>query len=158
MQIKPALCLLGLAVVATAAIAGNPKFLRAPSASLGSPKVIVSWIEVGLSNNEGVTYEASAKAAATYQCVNVGNNCPSASNKEDLISEVSVMGTFKAKNGRISGSLDVPAPPPTLKCPGNQVVNVVSVVFTEIRLTDMTNGVSSLTNPDSLSYNGFECP
>ena len=41
MQIKRALCLVGVAVVATAAIAASPKFLRAPSASLGSPKVIV---------------------------------------------------------------------------------------------------------------------
>lgn len=158
MQSKPVLCLFGLAVVATAAIAGNPKFLRAPSASLGSPKVIVSWTEVGLGDNEGVTYDARAQAAARYQCVNRGNNCPAASNKEDLISEVSVQGTFVAKNGKITGSMTIPAPPPTLICPGNQVVGVVSVVFTEIVLTDTTNGVSAPTNPESLSYNAPECP
>ena len=160
MRTKLTLCLLCLTLVSTAAVAQvrRPHFLRAPSASLGSPKVIVSWTEVGLADNEGVTYDARAQAAARYQCVNRGNNCPAASNKEDLISEVSVQGTFLAKNGRISEALIIPAPPATLVCPGNQVVGVVSVVFTNIRLTDVTNNVSSLTNPSALTFQASECP
>jgi hypothetical protein len=159
MQIRPTLCLLGLALVATAAMAGNPKFLRAPSASLGSPKVIIKWTEVGLGVTDTVDYVASATAAARYQCVNQGNRCPAASNKEDVISEISVGGTFVVdKNGRISESLIIPAPPATLVCPGNQVVGVVSVVFTDIRLTDITNNISSPTNPSALTYNAPECP
>ena len=159
MQIKRALCLVGVAVVATAAIAASPKFLRAPSASLGSPKVIVKWTEVGLGLTESVDYIASATAAARYQCVNRGNNCPAASNKEDVLSDLSVGGTFSVdKNGRISASMIIPAPPATLVCPGNQVVGVVSVVFTDIRLTDVTNGISSATNPSALTYQASECP
>ena len=64
MQIKRTPCLLGLALVATAAMAGAPHFLRAPSASLGSPKVIVRWAEVGLGSVDSVNYVASATAAA----------------------------------------------------------------------------------------------
>ena len=159
MQIKRALCLVGVAVVATAAIAASPKFLRAPSASLGSPKVIVKWTEVGLGLTESVDYIASATAAARYQCVNRGNNCPAASNKEDVLSDLSVGGTFSVdKNGRISASMIIPAPPATLVCPGNQVVGVVSVVFTDIRLTDVTNGISAATNPSALTYQASECP
>ena len=159
MQIKRALCLVGVAVVATAAIAASPKFLRAPSASLGSPKVIVKWTEVGLGLTDSVDYIASATAAARYQCVNRGNNCPAASNKEDVLSDLSVGGTFSVdKNGRISASMIIPAPPATLVCPGNQVVGVVSVVFTDIRLTDVTNGISAATNPSALTYQASECP
>ena len=159
MQIKRTHCLLGLALVATVAMAGSPKFLRAPSASLGSPRVIVQWTEVGLGATDRVDYIASATAAARYQCVNRGSNCPAASNKEDVLAEVSVGGTFIVdKNGRISEALVIPAPPPTLRCPGNQVVGVVSVVFTNITLTDVTNSVSSPTNPSSLNYNAAECP
>jgi hypothetical protein len=159
LQIKPAPFLLALALVATAAIAASPKFLRAPSASLGSPKVIVKWTEVGLGITDSINYTASATAAARYQCVNRGSNCPAASNKEDVLSDVSVGGTFAVdKNGRISEALVIPAPPSTLVCPGNQVVGVVTVVFTNIRLTDLTNGVSSPTNPSSLTYNAPECP
>jgi hypothetical protein len=158
MQIKRTPCLLGLALVATAAMAASPQFLRAPSAQLGSPKVIVSWTEVGLGSTEGVSYLASATAAARYQCINRGNKCPAASNKEDVLSDVSVGGTFAVKNGRITGELEIPAPPSTLVCPGNQIVGVVTVVFTDITLTDVTNGLTSLTNPSSLTYNAPECP
>ena len=143
MQIKRTACLFGLALVATAAIAGkgpSPQFLRAPSASLGSPKVIVGWTEVGLGNTDTVAYIASATAAARYQCINRGNNCPAASNKEDVLTDLSVSGTFAVKNGRITDTLTIPAPPATLVCPGNQVVGVASVVFTNITLTDVTNG------------------
>ena len=160
MQIKWTPCLLGLACVATAVIAGgNPKFLRAPSASLSSPKVIVKWTEVGLGSTDSVSYTATAHAGARYQCVNRGNNCPAASNKEDVLADVSVGGTFSVdKNGRITNQLIIPAPEGTLVCPGNQVVGVVSAVFTDIRLTDVTNGVSSPTSPSSLTYNAPECP
>ena len=160
MQLNRKLCLLALALVATGAIAakGNPQFLRAPSASLGSPKVIVGWTEVGLGDTDTVHYIASATAAARYQCVNRGNNCPAASNKEDVLVDLSVSGTFAVKNGRITDTMIIPAPPSTLVCPGNQVVGVVSVVFTNITLMDVTNGVTSLTNPSSLSYNAPECP
>jgi hypothetical protein len=156
---KGSLCLLGLALVATAAIAGKAQFLRAPSASLGSPKVIVKWTEIGLGSTDTVNYIASATAGARYQCVNRGNNCPAASNKEDVLADVSVGGTFNVdKNGRITGSLTIPAPSGTLVCPGNQVVGVVSAVFTNITLTDTTNGVTAATDPSSLTYNAPECP
>ncbi|HZV22482.1 MAG TPA: hypothetical protein VFF93_01800 [Luteimonas sp.] len=158
MQMKRTHCLLGLALVATAAMAASPQFLRAPSASLGSPKVIVKWTEIGLGLTDSVNYVASASAAARYQCVNRGNNCPAASNKEDVISDVSVAGTFAVDNGKITGTLTIPAPDSTLVCPGNQVVGVVSVVFTNITLTDVTNGVTSPTNPSALTYNANECP
>ena len=162
MQNKRKLGLIGLVLVATAAIAGkggNPEFLRAPSAKLGSPKVIVTWTEVGLGSVDSIDYIANATAAARYQCVNRGNNCPAASNKEDVLADLSVGGTFNVdKNGRITASMDIPAPPPTLKCPGNQVRGVVNVVFTNITLTDVTNNVSSLTNPSALTYNAPECP
>jgi len=158
MQIKRTLCLLGVALVSTAALAAT-HFLRAPSAKLGSPKVIVSWTEVGLGTTDSVNYTASATAAARYQCVNRGNNCPAASNKQDVLSNVSVGGTFVAdKTGKITGDLTIPAPPGTLVCPGNQVVGVASVVFTNITLTDLTNGSTSPTNPSALTYNTTECP
>jgi hypothetical protein len=161
MQIKPTLCLLGVALIATAAIAGGkPKFLRAPSASLGSPKVIVNWSEVGLGNTgSGINYVASAKAGVHYQCVKKGHVCPARGNKEEILSNVYVSATFTVdKNGRINDTLTILPPPSTLVCPQYQYVSVASVVFTNIKLTDVTNGLSAPTNPSALSYNGPECP
>jgi hypothetical protein len=170
------LLLLGLGfVVATAAIAASgPKFLRAPSATLASPTgklaaganstitipgVVIGWSEVGLGNTGTVDYMASANAAAVYQCVNRGTNCPSAANKQDVFARATVFGTFRVENGRINGELRLDAPPSTLSCPGNQVVGVASVVFTDIRLDDLTNGISAETKPNSLAYeNKTICP
>ncbi|MCC8363780.1 hypothetical protein LK996_11925 [Lysobacter sp. A6] len=161
MQNKHKLWLLGLGLiaVATAALAARPQFLRAPSASLGSPKVIIKWTEIGLGDTASVSYIASATAAARFQCVNRGNNCPAASNKEDVLVDLAVGGTFPIdKNGRISDTLTIPTPESTLVCPGNQRVGVVSVVFTKIQLTDVTHDITAATNPTSLSYNAPECP
>src|SRR5690349_18406483 len=154
------LCLLAVAVVVTAAPGGKPHFLRAPSASLGSPKVIVNWSEVGLGNTgNGITYVASATAGARYQCVKRGHVCPKPGAKEELLSNVHVSGTFSVdKNGRISDTLVIPAPQGTLVCPYGQYVSVASVVFTDIKLKDTSNGVSSPANPSALAYNGPECP
>ena len=164
MRIQRKPLLLTVALVATAAVAGaiaasKPSFLRAPSAQLGSPKVIIKWTEVGLGLVDSVDYTATTTAAARFQCVNRGNNCPAASNKEDVLVELTVGGRFDVdKNGRISDSLTILAPESTLVCPGNQVVSVVRVVFTEITLTDETNKISALTNPSSLIYSAPECP
>ena len=159
MQIKLSHCLLGLALVATAALAASPKFLRAPSASLGSPKVIVSWTEVGLGDTQTVNYKASAIVAARWQCLNRGNKCPSASNKAEVIAPIETGGTFGVdRNGRISGTLEIPAPTAGLVCPNGQVPTVAYALFTNITLTDTTNKISSLTNPSELPYEVPECP
>jgi len=173
------LWLLGVGlVVATAAIAGgNPKFLRAPSATIESPTgkvaskidsagpvvegpvLVIGWTETGLGNTGTINYTATADAAAVYQCVNLGTNCPSAANKQDVAAKVSTSATFAIDNGRISGELRLEAPPPTLSCPGNQVVAVASVVFTNILLEDTTNHISAATKPSSISYqNTAVCP
>ena len=165
---------LGLAVVATAVVAANPKFLRAPSATIESPTgkavanaspvvegpvLVIGWTETGLGNTTTVNYTASADAAAVYQCVNQGTNCPSAANKQDVAAKVSTSATFGVDNGRITGELRLAAPPSTLTCPGNQVVGVASVVFTNILLEDLTNGISAATKPSSISYqNTAICP
>ena len=162
------LCLLGLglAVVATAALAASgPKFLRAPSATLEpvtgkvaanatTPSglvLVINWSEVGLGSTGTVDYRASADAAAVYQCVNRGTNCPSAANKQDVFAKAAALATFRVDNGRINGELELNAPPSTLVCPGNQVVSLVSVAFTHILLEDVTNGISAETKPNAIA-------
>ncbi|UHQ18996.1 hypothetical protein LVB87_12500 [Lysobacter sp. KIS68-7] len=159
MHIKRTLWLLALALVSTAAMAAT-HFLRAPSARLGSPHVVVNWSEVGLGNTgNGITYVASATAGARYQCVKVGQVCPKHCAKEDVLHNVYVSSTFSVdKNGKITGDMTIPAPESSLVCPKGQSASIVSVVFTNIKLTDTSNGISSMANPSALSYNGPECP
>jgi hypothetical protein len=98
-------------------------------------------------------------AAARYQCVNRGGKCPAAANKQDVLQNVSANGSFASgKNGAINGSLTFEPPEGTLNCPGGQVLKMVSASFTNIALTDLTNGVSASAAPSSLAMSGPECP
>lgn len=155
---------LGFALAALAisgvALAASPHFVRGPTSSIdNSGNLTVSWKEAGLGDSIVVEYEASADAHAKYQCVNRGGKCPAASNKQEVFGPVSASGAFASgKNGSITASLTMEPPPATLSCPGNQVVKLVSVSYSDIALADLTNDIVALSDPSSLSQSGPQCP
>jgi hypothetical protein len=119
----------------------------------------VTWKEAGLGDTVLIEYDASANGSARYQCVNRGGNCPAASNKQDALGPVSAHGFIASgKNGSINGSLTFEPPAGTLKCPGGQVLKMVSAGFTNIALADLTNGVHAGAVPSALAMAGPECP
>lgn len=140
--------------------AASPHFVKGPDASINSDgEVTVSWKEAGLGSTTTVFYEASADANARYQCVNRGGNCPAAANKQDVTGPVLADGEFQSgRNGQITASLTILPPESTLVCPGNQVLELVSVSYTGIALADVTNNVVAYATPSSLSISGPECP
>ena len=76
-------------------------------------------------------------------------NHPQAANKETINTEVAANGSFEPRNGRIQASLT--AGPPSagdFSCPGGQRLVFASVAYTNIVLTDTTNGVTA-TLPDA---------
>lgn len=159
MKTQHSLCLLGLALVAATAVAGNAHFVRGPNASLGSPELDISWKEAGLGDTVSVDYLATADATARYQCVNRGGKCPAASNKEEVFDQVSAPGTFSSgKNGTINGQITLQPPVGPLVCPGNQVKVLTAASYANIALADLTNGVSAAASPSSLGMSGPECP
>ena len=128
-----------IALSASVVYAANPHF-RSVSAELGSPKLIISAVEVGLGSGATVTYEASASVTTTAQCVNGGDQNPSASNKVSS-GEVDASATAVADaSGKISIEFILPALPPIF-CPPGQGTVVVTATFTNVTLTDTTNGV-----------------
>lgn len=150
-----------LVVAAGTAIAASPHFVRGPTASLSSStgNVTVSWKEAGLGDTVTIVYRATANATARYQCVNHGGKCPQASNKEEVSGPVSAQGAFQSgKNGSITASLTISPPAATLDCPGNQVIEMTAVSYSNITLTDLTNNVSATASPSSLGMAGPECP
>ena len=153
------LALAALAVVGTA-VAASAHYVRGPNAALNSPSVTVTWKAAGLGDTVLVEYQADAVANARYQCVNHGNNCPAASNKQSLTGNVSAYGAFASgKNGSITGSLTMDPPASTLNCPGSQHAALVSVSYSNIRLSDLTNNVLDFaTIPTALAFSGPECP
>jgi hypothetical protein len=127
----------------SAALADSPHFIRAAANLNSDGTLTVSFKEAGLGTNQNITYVLSADATATYVCVNRGGANPSASNKTTVSGPVSASGTFSSgKNGSVTASLTVSPPPTTLTCPGGQTLQLASVSYTNVTLTDTTNNVS----------------
>src|SRR5262245_33525853 len=128
-----------LALSATAAWADAPKFHSVSSSVNSSGALVVNFDERGL-GNLNIDYTLTADASAVYACINGGGNHPQAANKETVNSEVSASGSFEPKNGRVT------AGPPSaggFTCPNGQRLVLASVSYTNIVLTDTTNGVAA---------------
>jgi hypothetical protein len=153
---------LGAALLGAAAIAwtGNPHFVGPVTATLledGSLRVCFK--EAGLGNNQNITYEASATASATYQCVNNAGNCPQAANKRRVTGEVSAEATFNSgRNGQISQCLIIAPPEVDPFCPPGQTETLAQVTYSGIKITDQTNGITANAKPATLSQTLFVCP
>ena len=117
-------------------------FQRA-SATLDGADLVATFREVGLGEGD-VTITLSADATAEYACRNNGGQFPNDPKKQSVSGPVSATGTFPvAKNGHVEGSLSISAPASTLDCPGGQHVVMVSVSYTNVSLTDITNQTSA---------------
>jgi hypothetical protein len=133
-----------MGISAPAAFASSPHFINA-SASFGSgDALIVQFKEAGLGDNQNIYYVASADATAEYDCVNGGGKHPQATNKESAEGPVTASGTFSSgKNGAINGSLTLHAPSAgDFSCPPGQRLVLANVSYTNVAITDTTNGVS----------------
>jgi hypothetical protein len=139
--------LLAVAAIAVpAALATSPHFINAGGTLNSDGSATVSFKEAGLGTNQNINYLLSANASATWVCVNKGGNNPSASNKTTVNGPVSASGTFSSgKNGAVTASLKLspPAVPSDFSCPGGQKLQLASVSYTNIMLSDQTNGVST---------------
>lgn len=118
-------------------------FFSASGSVLDDGDLALSFDEAGL-GNEDITYTATSFANAFYGCINGGSNHPQADNKEAVAATTTGGGTFKAKNGRVSGSFTLPVPPPPadFSCPTGQTAVLASVSYSNTVLTDTTNDVS----------------
>jgi hypothetical protein len=132
-----------VAFAASAALAQNEHFIRASGSLNNNGTLTVSFKEAGLGTNQNITYVLSADATATYVCVNRGGANPSAQNKTTVAGPVSSTGTFNSgKNGSVTASLTVSPPPSDISCPRGQSLELASVSYTNVVLTDTTNNVS----------------
>jgi hypothetical protein len=130
-------------MAAPAALAVSPHFISASGTLNGDGSLTVKFKEAGLGTNQNITYTLTADATATYVCVNRGGANPSAQNKTTVSGPVSATGTFNSgKNGNVTTSLTVSPPPSDISCPPGQSLELASVTYTNVTLTDTTNGIS----------------
>ena len=140
--------------------AASPHFLRCGASGVNPDGTLnVSFTIAGLGDNQSLTVTASADANATYGCLNHGQQCPNAANKQEVQQDVSAVGSFTSgKNGSIRGSFTVDPPPTTLNCPGGQTLVLVSVSYTNVSVSAPGAGDCN-TSPGTFAANFFpQCP
>lgn len=146
------LALAGLLSVSVVSMAGAPKFHAVTSSVTNSGALAVSFDERGL-GNENVDYTLTADSTALYACINRGGHNPSAANKQSFKDDVSGGGSFEVKNGRVQGTIIAgPISAGSFSCPGGQKLVLASVSYTNIVLTDTTNGVQASAPDASREY------
>ena len=138
-----------LMTLAGTSFADSPHFISASAAVDNNGNLTATFKEAGLGNGAttaGITL--SADATAEYQCFNNGGNHPKAGNKETVSGPVSSSDTFDVRNGSTHGSITVGPPGPgTFTCPSGQRLHLISVTYTNVKLTDTSvtpNDVASI--------------
>jgi hypothetical protein len=129
-------------VMASPASAVAAKFHSVSATVSSSGALVVSFDERGLGNGN-IDYLLAAESTAVYACINGGGKHPQAANKETTNGDVSAAGSFESRNGRVQASLSAgPISAGGFTCPSGQRLVLASVSYTNIQLTDTTNGTS----------------
>ena len=148
-----------LALTATVAFAANPHFVSATASGPDKDgNLLVKFKIAGLGDNVTTTVTANGDASAVYACKNKGGNFPSDPKKQEVSGPVSASGEFTSgKNGQITGTLKLSPPPqPDLSCPGNQVVTLAMVTYTNVSVTEDNAGTQVILGTFSATYNGYQ--
>ena len=135
-------------VMASPSSAVAAKFHSVDSSVSNSGALVVSFDERGLGNGN-IDYTLTADASAVYACINGGGKHPQAANKETVNGDVSAAGSFESRNGRVQASLSAgPISAGGFTCPNGQRLVLAAVSYSNILLTDTTNG-TSVSVPDT---------
>lgn len=128
----------------TAAHAGSAHFIaNQTSASQSGTTLTVKFKEAGLESGSVETIQITAHLDATYSCVNNGNKVPSDPKKTTVDQDFKTQGSFPVdKNGNLNGSLSLspPAASSVLSCPGGQTATLISAVWSDVSIDDLTSG------------------
>lgn len=134
-----------LAIIVGSALAQTQgaHFFSATAAVNDNGALVVTFDEGGV-GNATVNEKLTAESQAIYACINGGGNHPKATNKTTVNGPVAAGGEFpRTKNGRVKGSLEGGPPDEgNFSCPSGQDMVLACVKYTNVVLTDTTNGVS----------------
>jgi FlaG/FlaF family flagellin (archaellin) len=142
-SVMSAMLMLGLMVSAAFAATSGAHFFSATSAINPNGSLSVTFDEAGLGQTT-VRYSLAYSYSATFACINGGGNHPKAANKETKTGTSTVAASFTPKNGRVKATITTAAPSPgTFACPAGQTLVLANVSYSNIRLSDLTNSVST---------------
>jgi hypothetical protein len=142
----------------------SPHFIGDASAVVDAAGTLtVSWKEAGLGNNQNIDYTMAAVATGQFQWFNHGGNKPQGQPFQFGPETLSASGTFNSgQNGNITASLSIAAPAPSQEVvdagTSSNWVLQETVNYSDITLTDTTNGVDATVSPSSLGPVTFVVP
>jgi hypothetical protein len=144
--------MLGLSATTVLGTSGA-HFFKATASISDTGALVVTFDEAGVGQQQ-VDYVLSANASATYACINGGGNHPKAANKATFNGPISSPTTgFQPENGRVKGSISVgPLGSGSFSCPSGQTLVLASVSYSNITLTDITNGVTATIGSVSKTF------
>lgn len=121
---------------------GTGAHFQSASDALDGASLVATFEEAGLGNTvPSITVQLTANATALYACQNGGGNFPTDPKKKSESSIVRADVTAPVENGHASGQITVDPPASTLNCPGGQHPVLVSVSYTKVKLTDLTDNI-----------------
>ena len=124
----------------------HPHFVSATSAVTGGGALVVNFKEAGLGDNQRVNVTLSGDAHAVYQWFNHGGNNPQGV-PFNVDTTFSLSGTFTSdKNGNVTGTFTYNPPSVSEFLSTHHSAGWVpslSVSYTNVVVTDTTNGVST---------------
>jgi hypothetical protein len=139
----------------------SPHFISCGASGVNSDGSLNACFKIaGLGTNQSITVTATADASAVYACRNHGQQCPDAANKSTVTGTVSASGMFTSgKNGQVTACLALDPPPNTsLTCPPGQRLVLVSVNYTNVKISSAAVG-DCTSAPSTFSQNFFpNCP
>jgi hypothetical protein len=146
--------LLVVGFAASSALAANPHFITASATGPDAAgNLSVNFKIAGLGSTITTTVTASADATAVYACRNNGGNFPSDPKKQEVSGPVSASGEFTSgKNGQITGSLTLSPPASSLDCPPGQQEVLVSVVYTNVAVSEPAAGSEPIPGTFSRTF------
>jgi len=136
---------ISLAVSSTSASAtSGAHFFNDTAAAVNDSGALVVTIDEAGVGQQQVDYTLTANATAVWACINGGGNHPKAANKETVTGQVSSSASFSPINGRVMATMPPTGPlsPGAFTCPSGQTLVLASASYTDIVLTDLTNGVT----------------
>ncbi|SRR6266508_2574910 len=135
---------ISLAVSTSASATSGAHFFKGTGASVNDSGALVVTIDEAGVGQQVVDYTLTANATAVWACINGGGNHPKAANKETVSGQVSSAASFSPINGRVMATMPPTGPlsPGDFACPSGQTLVLASASYTDIVLTDTTNGVT----------------
>ncbi len=146
---------ISLAVSSTPASAtSGAHFFKDTGASINDNGALVVTIDEAGVGQSQVNYTLTANATAVWACLNGGGNHPKAANKETVSGQVSTAASFSPINGRVMATMPPTGPlsPGAFSCPPGQTLVLASASYSDITLTDTTNGVTDNLGSTSRTF------